>query len=245
MSYLTHTILGCVLLGASLPATPQTTSITTCPFEIYNPGIYHVTQDLVCPVFGISINAANVELHLDGHTLEGLEGARHAAYGIGMFNFNDSVLGSGTVTNFEVDIAVNGSGNRLVNITATSASSVGIQLHYVTQTTLLNCTANNNSIGILLQPGSNGNTLISNTASGNAQDGIRLFAASNNILRANQTDGNHQYGIYVTEGSSSNLLQANKAHGNTTFDLDDDNATCDANTWKSNQFDTANQPCIH
>ncbi|HEX4170307.1 MAG TPA: right-handed parallel beta-helix repeat-containing protein [Bryobacteraceae bacterium] len=242
MSYLTHTLLGCVLLGASLPAAAQTTSITTCPFDITAPGVYHVTQDLFCPGNGITINADNVELHLDGHILDG---TGVGEIGIGVYGSNDSVLGSGTVTNFYYDdIQVQGSGNRLVNLTATSAV-LGIDLYSSTQTTVLNCTANNNIDGIVIEIGSSQNTLISNTASGNEFDGIGLYAVSNNILRANQTDGNYLHGIYVSEGSSSNLLQANKAHGNTVFDLEDDNTACDANTWKSNSFDTANQPCIN
>ncbi len=37
---------------------------------------------------------------------------------------------------------------------------------------------------------------------------------------------------------------SNKAFGNGSFDLEDDNLDCDDNTWKSNQFGTASQPCI-
>ncbi len=128
-------------------------------------------------------------------------------------------------------------------------------LYLTNDTAIVNCVANNNGgdgegAGIQLWKSSD-DTLISNTATGNGIFGIGLFGSGSdsgsngNILRSNQTDGNGRTGIVLDSFSSQNLMQANKAHNNGGFDLADNNPACDANTWKSNSFTTANQPCIH
>jgi len=248
MSYTAHTLLGCVLLLASLPVEAQVTSIDYCPFFITQSGEYHVTRDLTCPADGgIHIDADNVRLHLDGHTLDGLG---VGAIGLLIIGSNNSVFGSGTVKNFQFNIFLGDPalletpvGNRLANITAAGSSGPGILVTNSIQNAIINCTFTNNAYGIYLGIGSSRNAFISNTARGNEFAGI-LVVYSDNVLLGNQTDGN-QYGIQVEVSSSRNAILANKAHHNTTYDLDDDNAACDDNVWKSNSFGTANRRCIH
>ena len=85
--------------------------------------------------------------------------------------------------------------------------------------------ANNNKLpsgfGIILEQGVKGNVITGNTANGNAT------------------------GIDVELNTSSNTVRGNIAHGNSSADLSDVNPACGSNTWKNNNFDTANQGCIH
>ena len=118
-------------------------------------------------------------------------------------------------------------------------------------TIVTNCTATNNAaIGIAVGGGTN-NTLTSNTANGNGGSnfgagGISVFQSRNNTFIGNTVDGNIGAGIVVFQSthSTGNLFQANKAHNNSTVDLSDENLNCVANTWKSNQYGTANPACI-
>jgi parallel beta-helix repeat protein len=201
-------------------AAARVTTISTCGFSIFQPGRYRVTQDLTCPFSGIAvvINSNNVELHLDGHALNG-GGTAEAGVAV-VKSSNVGIFGGGTVTGFSSGIIVSeSSGVRIVDITA-----------------------NNNGIGFDLVS-TRDNALLANTAKNNQASGISLITASNNILLSNQADSS-AIGIEVDATSSGNLIQSNKAHHNTTVDLEDLNPGCDANTWKSNQFETANQACI-
>ena len=88
-------------------------------------------------------------------------------------------------------------------------------------------------------------------------DGIRLFIrADDNIVQNNTVNGNAGHGIFAqystsqSRGAQSNdffsnaALNNNRAGRASTFDLTDQNPTCDGNVWVSNTFGTANQACI-
>jgi parallel beta-helix repeat protein len=90
---------------------------------------------------------------------------------------------------------------------------------------------------------STGNTIHATTSSQNVY-GILLSSVTNTTIQSSDASNNARTGIWLTSGATSNLITSNKAFGNGGFDLEDDNPACDANTWKSNQFGTANQACI-
>jgi parallel beta-helix repeat protein len=241
---MTRMLLGCAFLCASVPAFADTTSIATCPFVIAESGVYHVTQDLTCPGEGIAITANDVELHLDGHTLDGGSGLQNGQTGIDVSGSNDRVFGSGLVTNFGAGIRIGFStGTTVINCTLKNNGAVGIGVAFSSDTTLIsNSALGNKGYGIRAKL-SNNIVLKANQSDGSEGAGIELDAVNGSIIQANQTDGN-QYGIRLSVNSTGNIIKANAAHGNTVFDLDDDNSGCDANTWKGNSFATANQPCI-
>lgn len=107
--------------------------------------------------------------------------------------------------------------------------------------------------GIQLGRGTS-NTRVSNnqvTANGFGQinnnrvgDGIAIFG-TNNVVDGNVAIQNAHDGIRAAVGGNGNQVRGNRAFQNTVFDLADDNANCDANTWAANGFATANQACIH
>jgi len=121
-----------------------------------------------------------------------------------------------------VGIYIAGSGNTIDQSTKVAESRVGIEVLSSTGNTIrATSSSDNDDYGILLSTGVSSTTIQSSDASNNGQTGIQLLSAATN-----------------------NLIMSNKAFGNGSFDLEDDNLDCDDNTWKSNQFGTASQPCI-
>lgn len=212
------------------------TFISTCGIVITQPGKYHVAKDLTClsGPYAIDIEAGDVELHFDGHTLTGGGiGGAGSGVGVGTSNgrfSNVSIMGRGTVTGFGV-----------------AGIAVGTINSFIFNLRIVDIISSNNGVGIQLHQTIN-STLISNTANNNRKNGIELDGLSlSDILRSNQTDDNGEYGIKIAYGSSDGQLQSNKAHGNLTLDFFDNGAggtpAC-LNTWNGNQFSAAFPPCI-
>jgi hypothetical protein len=80
------------------------------------------------------------------------------------------------------------------------------------------------------------------TATDNFAD-IGILSAGNSI-RGDVATGSEDAGIFAGPGATGNTIIGNFAHDNPD-DLVDDNANCDSNVWRGNDFGTANQPCIH
>lgn len=222
--------------------------ITRCPTTISRPGHYHVRTDLTGPAgTAISIEANNVRLHLNGHTISGNGTGLVGVLVNGVSRV--SVMG-GTVTNFAFNVVLfNSSDSNIVTVDASNAVvpkgfGNAITVQSSTNKRIINCTANGSNIGILLLVDSDNNTLIANATQNNAVGGIAIQDFSdNNTVRANDAE-NNPVGISVADENTGNLIQANRAWNNTSVDMSDGNANCDSNVWKSNQFGTANQACI-
>jgi len=229
-------------------------NITSCPTTISQPGHYHLRTDLTCPASiasAILIEADDVQLHLNGHTI--------AANSVGLVSWvgilvngasRVSVMG-GTVTNFVFNVVLyNASASDVVNVDASNSMvpktfGNAITVQDSTNNRIINCTANGANFGILLLGDSDHNTLIANTAHHNTVGGIAIQGYSdNNTVRANDAEHN-PVGISVADENTGNLMQANRAWHNTSVDMSDGNVNCDSNVWESNQFGTANQACIH
>lgn len=126
-------------------------------------------------------------------------------------------------------------------------------------------------IGILRQGpfgnvtcGSHGNSIIANTSSNNARDGVYVAptgdpsvqsgnTVNQNIVNNNGRDGIHVDGPFSTTingvvtprpGSTNNTLISNRGKGNAGVDGFDGNPNCDQNFWQQNIFGTVNQPCV-
>jgi len=124
------------------------------------------------------------------------------------------------------------------------ANGVGIGIFGSNNTIDLSTEVSQYSFGIEVFA-STGNTIRATGSFQNSSVGILLDGATNTTIQSSDASNNTFNGIQVNTGATSNLIMSNTAFGNGSFDLDDDNAACDANTWKSNQFGAANQPCIH
>ena len=130
---------------------------------------------------------------------------------------------------------------------------------------------NNTDDGVSFFVGTGGS--ISNSlVFGNTDKGI-ISGQSNSRIIGNESKGNGK-GIWVSDGSTGTKVAFNVVHGNgsgisisehpgttnpatsvtvfdnisignTTFDMFDLNANCDADSWMLNFFSTSNQSCIH
>ena len=101
---------------------------------------------------------------------------------------------------------------------------------------------NNTGIGVLA---STGNTIRATSAFQNGVGIVLVVDVINATIQSSDASNNTFNGIQVNTGATSNLIMSNTAFGNGSFDLEDNNPACDANTWKSNHFGTANQTCIN
>jgi parallel beta-helix repeat protein len=249
-----------VLLG---PTPASAIDITSCPVVINQPGDYHLRQHIACspasPNAAVTITASNVTLHLNGFTISGggtgFAGILVGALSAGPIVASDIVVQGGTVRNFQFNVILSrGTDSKVVNVDASNtmptAAGNAITVLRAHNNRIVNCSASNSSFNGINVLSSNDNSLIANHANGNAQVGIAIqraagdVASMNNIVRANTAVNNAFLGIRIFEGGTDNVVQANYAAGNPSFDLQDDNATCDANIWKANRFGTASQPCI-
>jgi parallel beta-helix repeat protein len=100
--------------------------------------------------------------------------------------------------------------------------------------------------GFDINNGGDNNTLTNNTATDN-DIGFRAHEcpANNNDFINNTSRKNRVDGFRIDNGCTFNDLKKNVAKGNGVFDMRDENAACDNNTWQNNTFNTSNDACIN
>jgi parallel beta-helix repeat protein len=216
------------------------TAITSCPFYITTPGHYYLATDLTCgPVDAITIQASNVHLQLDGHTLQGL------SYGHGIVALNSTAIlihGPGTITGFQDGLEFfNVDFSNVTEVTATGNSVDGfVVIGSANNVFQGNVATLNDFAGISLIHGGE-NSIVNNLLTNN-EVGIDLVFADLNTIHANTASSNTSMGISLR--GSQNEINGNTALGNAVEDMFDIAANCDDNRWRGNRFGTANQSCI-
>ena len=133
---------------------------------------------------------------------------------------DNNVVTSSFLRDHVIGIWIVGSNNTIDQSTKVTQSGTGIDVVASTGNTIRATSSSENDSGIVLETG-----------------------ATNTSIQASDASNNRLIGIWLLSGATSNRIMSNKALGNGS-DLEDDNPDCDANTWKSNQFSSANQPCI-
>lgn len=200
----------------------------TCGDTITRPGQYRLAGDCGPAVpAGITIFASGVHLKLDGHTMTGPNCmVCKVSSGITASNVSDvDIQGPGTITNYpgagvELRTVTN---SRVVGVTCTS-NAFGIAVFASDGNQIVNNVTDRNGLGIFLANGGSGNRIVGNEANANVGDA----------------------GIYISAGSTGSEVHGNGAFSNGSFDLIDENTTCDDNDWNGNHFATASPPsCIH
>ena len=271
MGFVVLTGLALALVGTGVPVQAQT-SITSCGFTITAPGAYVVGANLgPCPAAGILIEASNVQLTLNGHTITGTIPTSDAGVGVdpGAVGLSGILIqGPGFIRNFRAGIGIRNVDN--IQITrVTSANNIDFDLAADTVTGLVlqqNVFARNGGVGLYLNGSSNGqvqnndvsgngasgmvlsggsgNVVANNIVNGNNVDGI-LIVENNDQVQNNTTNGNQNSGIHVASGASGNQILRNTSEGSSTgSDLEDDNVSCGTNKWRKDTFFTSNQACI-
>ncbi len=121
-------VLAALAGGQAWAATP----ITSCPFIITTPGNYVVTADLLCKTDGIDIQASNVTVNLNGHTIQsvassiGTNGIYVSSLPAGASRLDHvGISGPGLIENFYFGIFIQESDYSQVSLTTVTGYSAG------------------------------------------------------------------------------------------------------------------------
>jgi parallel beta-helix repeat protein len=165
-------IASLAFVGLAIPAIPaaaagSVTSLTDCNQSIMTPGTYRleadVTQGLLLPCFVIFAN--DVRLMLNGHTITEFGPADES--GIEVFGSGSSILGPGTLSNWNFGIDLEGGRDSVRGVMA-SGNGFGIVPDSAGNSVRGNV-LRGNLAGIVAEPGATGNTIIGNFAHGNVR----------------------------------------------------------------------------
>lgn len=190
------------------------TKITALPYTINQPGYYYFGSNLSIALTGansaITISANNVTLDLMGFSLTNTNTPSFAAYGISITGRQNVEVRNGAIINFQEalqETSASGANHRAINL---RFSRNGDAIYLRGNNHLVkNCTASNNSYGILI----NGGTISNCVASNNTNTGIRLTGAGSvlgNIANDNATRNFH----FGTAGTfTSIMVNRNSASG--------------------------------
>ncbi|MBM3212640.1 hypothetical protein FJZ33_10495, partial [Candidatus Poribacteria bacterium] len=184
----------------------------TCGMVINNPGEYILENDITrCSggggygvKYAIKIQADNVRLDLNGHTISGTG----SAYGIYVAGSSFvTIAGPGRIENFNTGISIE---CRYDSGTGTSYSS--------NHNTIENLTISGNTFGISFDWAHSGltytgNSIDNNTILSNSQIGIYLSDSVDSTISNNIVSGGY-YGIVLTN-SSGNTIKLNRVTENT------------------------------
>ena len=225
-------------------------------------GSVTLTGDLICFGSALTVHGPTI-VDLGGHTVNCGSAGGGASVAI---TGSGAVVRNGRVVNCDVGVGVGGSGGHQVKNVLVQSSNIGFEV-LSPKNTLINNAAMGNGHGFFVASNgnvlqwntaasnaifgfwlgsANGNVVRSNTATANGNNGFELEGAIGNALASNNAFGNIAIGISLHGGSTKNVIQVNVSLGNSTNDLEDDNFSCDTNSWTGNVFGTKDPTgCIH
>lgn len=230
-----------LLLLAAVSAQGQT-QITRCGTFILKPGNYVLVNDLTnCQADGIIIggNSKDIVLNLAGHQITGSATAQRAGIKI-QSGAHALIAGPGVIRNYTAGYGISLiSGSVEITGVTCTGNDVGFYLHGGTAMVHSNI-ANNNVDGFYMVATGE---LNDNLATGNTQDGIFTGVSERATFQHNTAAFNGRYGMVADRDASNKDIIFNTSLGNATYDLFDDNSTCQ-NKWVNNTFGTSSGPCI-
>jgi parallel beta-helix repeat protein len=259
-------------LAAAGTARAQT-QIISCPYPISSPGTYVLAQDIgPCPGDGIDITASHVNLMLNGYIITG-SGSSNGISARGPSQIsNIQIQGPGLIQQFGNGISLqNVANSQIQKVVVATNSAYGIMSSNSTSLQFnANVATGNRQDGINLSNDTNDQVQQNETSGAPIGfSGIALLGGSGHQVHNNDVDANSCHGIFIASSNSQihdntvfgngagcsaagievtsrgNIVHNNTAEGNQAYDLEDDNSSCDSNTWHNNTFFFANQPCIH
>jgi hypothetical protein len=206
----------CSVWGRWLPA-PGRPPISGCPYTITAPGNYILTKNLTSAGTCIAIQADNVTVDLQGHTITG----NGTGFGItdGGFDDSDLVIANGTVQDFSGAIIVNSS--HPVTISGmTIQKNAGSQTIALFSATVFGSKIDDNAgIGIRIN-GDEPSAILNSEVSRNGDAGI-ITLSGPTIVANSEVSDNALTGIalsvvggILTPGNQVIETQANRNGGN-------------------------------
>ncbi len=236
-----------------------------CGSTIKSPGSYQLTAD--CSGQGIVIKASNVTLDLHRHTMTGTGGGNNAGIWA-QSQSNIRIEGPGIIKGFYIGIYLPFDNATFVgNVTVKKTTWDGVFTYYGSHHTFQgtmsmntghvgfwdestdqdmfdSVTATGNGASGIYVTGSTSAMIGGSTLNGNGDSGVAIDGHSQAITVQNSTADGNTVGVYIGSGSTNNVITSNQAFSNSSYDLEDQNSACDANTWSGNSFGSANQGCI-
>ncbi len=216
--------------GTATTTTSQ--SISACALLSGDGTTYTLSQNITSANTCFIIDANNVTLDGNGHTITGGDtagqfavtaqnksgitvknlGATHYEQAFSFSAVNNSTFDADTLNNNSYGFVLHGgSGNTIKNTTANNNLNVGIYVQNAGNTTIDRNTANSNAVGINLDA-SNLNIVTNNTANSNDR-GILLLTSNDNAVSGNTANQN-AFGIALETGSTHNTVTNNTQNGN-------------------------------
>jgi parallel beta-helix repeat protein len=232
-----HTITGTALNGGGVWVRGTFFSPFT-NVEVRNGTITNFSRGIVLDfanegrIEAITLTANSLGLQIENahdNTITSSEFSNNVSHGVQQQGSNGNVFrGNKATGNLQAGYLLFGNNNLITSTTASASIITGNQTH-----------------GVIIGLGSNGNTVQGSQVLGNVNFGIALAQGANNTTVSSNTVNENGRGITVTLGATVNTIVSNTAQNNIVFDLEDDNPNCDANVWRHNNFNTTNQPqCI-
>lgn len=228
-------------------------------FHLAGHTISNTTCDLSQTFGGIFVQGGIAGVQIDGGTVSGFND------GIILSSSASRVRGMTMADACVFGMAVSGQNNRLEKNVVTKSGVDGIGLGQASRTRV---TANNISdnvrVGVDISNFSNKNIVEDNIINNNGissgeQGGVAIFNGTDNIIRnnavnnnfggiliespgnlvlGNTVNGSTNTGIAISTVGASSTVIKNTVLGNGVTDMSDGSASCDANTWKNNTFQT-------
>ena len=237
MTRLSTIIAGCLGIIAGLTATltgvgaarAQTapTLIMGCGYNITAPGSYALGANIgPCPFNGIVVQASNVTLTLNGHTITGPATTNGTGIGVCVLNSgvcgstrisNVTIQGPGQIENFANGIYLQNVDNSQIQNVVAAFNNFGLISSSCTNLQFkMNVATRNGLEGIVLVNNTNDsvqqNTVVGNDTSSNVRSGIAVVGGSGNEVFNNDADASSCHGIYIS--SANNHIHNNNAFGN-------------------------------
>jgi parallel beta-helix repeat protein len=173
-----------------------------------------LNSDLVnCPVNGLKIDAPNITLDLNGHTIDG--DVATAMTGIDNTAGHDEVtIKNGIIREFSDGVHLDKADRNRLSELEVSYNNTGIFLSQSNNNTIEESSASDNANDGISLTNSNNNRIEGSSASDNDMTGILLNGSDNNRVEDNSSFDNENFGIAVENGSDGNQIQSNEASNN-------------------------------
>ncbi len=196
------------------------TGIYQCGTTISSSGNYVLCGDMSC-ANGVTIQANNVNLNCQGHSLTGFSTSSNWN-GVGVYanNINGVTVENCNVSNFDRAIELLGtSSNNVITSNNVNSNNRGIGIYSSSgrNNHITGNTATSNNYGIDLEP-SNNNIITGNTVSSSNYEAIYLGGSSGNSIMSNNFDSNSQYGIRL-DSSNNNNITGNSANFESNYGI--------------------------
>jgi parallel beta-helix repeat protein len=192
------------------------------PFNCGDPVDSSIVLDndlLSCTEDGLVVDADNITIDLNGHTIAHGGGTPDPGDdGIDIGSHSGVVVRNGIVKRFYDGIFAGAStGNQLNNVVVAGSFQNGVQLTGSNHVVKKSVMAGNGNYGVFIDLPIN-NQIVGNTTAFNVFQGINLGAGGGNLVKANRVAANGDSGITMTVADADRFLK-NVILGNDNFGL--------------------------